>query len=66
MVDCVGLARTRRACDEGMGGHCLPGQDKVRFFLPAHMVDLAQIHFVLIRHRLIRHIAAKLCVLNNR
>ena len=65
MVDCVGLARTRRACDKGMGGHCLPVQDKVRFFLPAHMVDFAQLHLVRIRHRFVRHIAAKFCVLNH-
>ena len=65
MVDCVGLARTRRACDKGMGGHCLPIQDQVCTFRLTHVVNLAQIHLVLIRHRFVRYIAAKFCVLNH-
>ena len=65
VINCVGFACAGRACDKGMGGHCLPVQDKVRFFLPAHMVDFAQLHLVRIWHRFVRYIAAKFCVFNH-
>ena len=64
-VDRITLTRTCRASNKGMCCKCLPVQDKVRFFLPAHMVDFAQLHLVRIRHRFVRHIAAELRVLDD-
>ena len=66
MVDRIGFACASRASDECVGSHRLPVQEQSCRFLFTHVVNLAQIHLVLIRHRLIRHIAAKLRVLNNR
>ena len=62
MVDRIGFACAGRASDERVGSHCLPVQDQACTFRLTHVVNLAQIHLVLIRHRFVRYITAKLCV----